>query len=91
MPRKARMTVGSYNQFDRQWSGILTSSYDGPITASFLKNKRLTQCGSGVELYMNVRNVLSGQEQDCERVVEVPGNEHGSDVAAATDKINVGE
>ena len=54
-------------------------------------NKRLTQFEAGVKLYMNVCNLLSGQEQGYERVVEVPGNENGSDVAAATLKMNVGE
>jgi len=42
-------------------------------------------------LYMNVCNLLSGQEQGHERVVEVPDNENGSEVGAETDKMNVGE
>ncbi len=42
-------------------------------------------------MYMNVCNLLSGQEHNYEQVVEVPGNKHGSDVAAPTDKMNVGE
>jgi hypothetical protein len=57
----------------------------------FSENKRLTQFGGGVELYMNVCNFLSGQEQNYKRVVEVPGNEHGFDVTGATAKMNVGE
>jgi hypothetical protein len=57
----------------------------------FPENKRLTQFEGGVGLYMTVCNVLSGQEQDYERVVEVPGNENGSDVGTATHNMNVGE
>ncbi len=42
-------------------------------------------------MFMNICNLLSVQEQGYERVVEVPDNENGSDVAAATHKMNVGE
>ena len=42
-------------------------------------------------MYMNVCNLLSGQEQGHERFVEVPDNENGSEVGAATHKMNVGE
>jgi hypothetical protein len=55
------------------------------------ENKRLTQLGGGVELYMNVCNLLRSQGHNYERVVEVPSNEHGSDVAAGTDRMHVGE